>query len=60
MNNKQAKSVHRRMVAFKKSPQAKALKKEMHEFKLALKHNVKVTDLPKNFEEDVKEAEKKR
>jgi hypothetical protein len=31
----------------------------MHEFKLALKHNVKVTDLPKSFEEDVKEAEKK-
>jgi len=45
------------MVAFKKSPQAKALKKEMLEFKTALEHNVKVTDLPKNFEED-KDEEK--
>jgi len=59
LNNKQAKSVHRNMVAFKKSPQAKALKKELKEFENALKKNVKVTDLPKNFEEDVKEAEKK-
>jgi len=58
LNNKQAKSVHRRMVAFKKSPQAKALKKEMLEFKTALEHNVKVTDLPKNFEEDKEEKKK--
>jgi len=46
------------MVAFKKSPQAKALKKEMLEFKTALEHNVKVTDLPKNFEEDKEEKKK--
>jgi len=58
LNSKQAKSVHRNMVAFKKSPQAKALKKELKEFENALKKNVKVTDLPKNFEEE-KEEEKK-
>jgi len=50
--NKQAHSVHRRMKAFKKSPQAAALKKEMREFKVSLKKNVKVTDIPKNFAEE--------
>jgi hypothetical protein len=48
--NKQAQSLHRRMVAFKNSNEGKALGKEMKDFKMALKKNVKVTDLPKNFE----------
>jgi len=51
-SNKQAKSVHRRAVHFKKSPQGKALKKEMKEFKMALKKNVKVTDIPKSLAEE--------
>jgi len=51
-SNKQAESVHRRAVHFKKSAQGKALKKEMKEFKMALKKNVKVTDIPKSFGED--------
>ena len=50
--NKQAKSLHRRMLTFKKSPQAKALKKEMKDLKLSLEKNVKVTDLTKNFSEE--------
>jgi hypothetical protein len=51
-SNRQAESVHRRMVTFKKSAEGKALKKEMHEFKDSLKKNVKVSDLPKNFGEE--------
>jgi hypothetical protein len=51
-SNKQAQSLHRRMVAFKNSNEGKALGKEMKDFKMALKKNVKITDLPKNFEEE--------
>jgi hypothetical protein len=50
-SNKQAQSVHRRLVAFKNSNEGKALKKEMHDFKMSLKNNVKITDLPR-FDED--------
>jgi len=35
------------MDTFKKSAEGKALKKEMHDLKMALKKNVKITDLPK-------------
>jgi len=51
-SNKQAQSLHRRMVAFKNSNEGKALGKEMKDFKMSLKKNVKITDLPKNFEEE--------
>merc|ERR1712178_619217 len=46
-SNKQAQSLHRRLVAFEKSNEGQALKKELHDFKMALKKNVKVTDLPR-------------
>merc|ERR1712178_2879 len=51
-SNKQAQSLHRRLVAFEKSNEGQALKKELHDFKMALKKNVKVTDLPRYDEED--------
>jgi len=51
-SNKEAKSVHRRLMNFKNSNEGKALKKEMHDFKMALKKNVKVTDLPRFDEEE--------
>lgn len=50
-SNKQAQSLHRRLVAFEKSNEGQALKKEMHDFKMALKKNVKITDLPR-YDED--------
>jgi len=50
--NKEAKSVERRMVAFGASPQGKRLEKEMKELDAAIKKNVKITDLPKNFSEE--------
>jgi len=51
-SNKQAQSLHRRLVAFEKSNEGQALKKEMHDFKMALKKNVKITDLPRYDEDD--------
>jgi hypothetical protein len=50
-SNKQAQSLHRRLVAFEKSNEGQSLKKEMHDFKMALKKNVKITDLPR-YDED--------
>jgi len=51
-NNKQAQSLHRRLVSFKNSKEGKALAKELKDFKMSLKKNVKVTDLPKAMEEE--------
>ena len=51
-SNKEAQSLHRRLMAFHKSKEGQALKKEMKDFEMSLKKNVKVTDLPKRFDED--------
>merc|ERR1711918_61425 len=51
-NNKQAQSPHRRLVTFKNSKEGKALGKELKDFKISLKKNVKVTDLPQAMEEE--------
>lgn len=45
------------MTTFKKSAEGKALAKELKDFKMALKKNVKVTDIPKMFEEESDDEE---
>merc|ERR1712139_731652 len=47
----EAKSVGRRFETFSKSAEWKALAKELHELDLALKKNVKVTDVPKDMDD---------
>merc|ERR1711981_709395 len=44
---KEAKLLHQKMIAFKKSPAGKALKKEVIDLKKAIKTHLKVTDKPK-------------
>jgi hypothetical protein len=44
----EAKSVGRRFQTFSKSAEFKALAKELKELDMALKKNVKVTDVPKD------------
>jgi len=53
--NKEAKSVERRLKAFKVSSEGKRLEKEMRDLDASLKKNVKITDLPKNFSEESEE-----
>ena len=53
VSNKQAKSLERRAKSFKKSAEGAALKKEMKEFGKSLKENVKVTDIPEHWKEDM-------
>jgi len=50
--NNEAKSVERRLKAFKASSEGKRLEKEMRDLDASLKKNVKITDLPKNFSEE--------
>jgi len=47
----EAASVGRRFDTFKKSDEFKALAKELRELDMALKKNVKVTDLPKDMDD---------
>ena len=47
----EAKSVGRRFETFSKSDEFKALAKELKELDMALKKNVKVTDLPKDMDD---------
>ena len=49
---KQAAQVGRRWNTFKASPEGKTLKKEMVDLKMAIKNNVKVSDLPDEFEDE--------
>ena len=49
VHNQEAKGVHKAAKNFKHSPQGKALKKEMKELKWAIKHNVKVSDIPEDW-----------
>merc|ERR1711988_381223 len=51
--SKEAKSVGRRWAHFEKSPEWKALEKELKEFDQALQKHVKVTDLPKEMQADI-------
>jgi len=51
--NKEAERLHVRAKAFKHSPQGKALKKEVKEFKQELKENVEVTDIPEHWKKDM-------
>jgi len=48
-HNKQFKSVKRRANSFKRSKAGKALRKEMHDLKVALKEEVHVSDVPKEW-----------
>jgi len=57
LSNKETHSLHRRLTAFKNSNEGKVLKKEMHDFKMALKKNVKVTDLPAKDDSDSDDEE---
>merc|ERR1712167_232208 len=52
-SNKQFASVGRRAKAFKHSKQGKALKSELHDFKMALKENVHVSDVPDSWKKDM-------
>lgn len=53
LTSKEFESVKRRGERFKKSEEGQALKKEMHDVKMAFKENVKVTDIPEEWKKDM-------
>ena len=50
-NNKEAKSVGRRFDSFEHSPEGQELKEDVDAFGKALEENVKVTDIPKRWQD---------
>lgn len=53
LSSKEFASVKRRGKAFKESEEGQALKKEMHDVKMAFKENVEVTDIPEEWKKDM-------